>query len=152
MRQTLPTVNKKHLFRNILCVESFCSQKTQNRTLLFGSKLLKHGRQFDYWNQPLNTRMRVCYLHCHETRLCCYLVIHMANILRLLQLFYFHLRPIYWLPRISYLHISYWKSCLSAQQSPFVFAGSRIQILALRLHWDFSWFSKVSPYNVGTVV
>jgi hypothetical protein len=26
-RQTLPTVNRKHFFMNILCIESFCSQK-----------------------------------------------------------------------------------------------------------------------------
>jgi hypothetical protein len=43
--------------------------------LLFGSILLKHGRHFDCSNQPLNMRMRVCYLHYHEARLCCYLVI-----------------------------------------------------------------------------
>jgi hypothetical protein len=29
-----------------------------NRTLIFGSTLLKHGRHFDYWKQPLNIRMR----------------------------------------------------------------------------------------------
>jgi hypothetical protein len=41
--------------------------------------------------------MRVCYLDCHEAGLCCYLVIHIENLLRPLQLFYFHLWPIYWL-------------------------------------------------------
>jgi hypothetical protein len=65
--------------------------------LLFCSTLLKHGRHFDYQNQHLNMRMRVCYLDCHETGLCCYLVIHIENLLRPLQLFYFHLWPIYWL-------------------------------------------------------
>jgi hypothetical protein len=40
------------------------------------STLLKHGRHFDYWNQPLNMCMRICYLDCHEAGLCCYLVIH----------------------------------------------------------------------------
>jgi hypothetical protein len=49
--------------------------KTHNRMLLFGSKL-EHGRHFDYWNQPLNMCMRVCYLYCHEAGLCCYPVIH----------------------------------------------------------------------------
>jgi hypothetical protein len=48
--------------------------------MLFGSILLKHGRHFDNWNQPLNMRMRVCYL-----------VIHIENLLHSLQLFYFHL-------------------------------------------------------------
>jgi hypothetical protein len=47
-----------------------------NRMLLFISVLLKHGRHFDYWNQPLNMHMRVCYLDCYEAGLCCYLVMH----------------------------------------------------------------------------
>jgi hypothetical protein len=71
--------------------------------LLFGSTLLKHGRQFDYWYQPLNMRMRVCYLDCHEAGLCCYLVKHIENLLRPLQLFYFHLWPIYGLSLV-YIH------------------------------------------------
>jgi hypothetical protein len=64
-RQTLPTVNRKHFFMNILCIESSWPPKTHNRTLLFGSICLKHGRHFDYWNQLLNLRMRVCYLVIH---------------------------------------------------------------------------------------
>jgi hypothetical protein len=52
------------------------NKKAHNRTLLFGSTLLKHGRRFDYCNQPLNMRVRVCYPHCHEAGPCCYLVIH----------------------------------------------------------------------------
>jgi hypothetical protein len=65
--------------------------KNHNRTLLFGSMPLKHGRNFDYRNQRLNMRMRVCFLDCHEAGLCCYLVIHIETLLRPLQLFYFHL-------------------------------------------------------------
>jgi hypothetical protein len=61
--------------------------------LLFGNTLLKHSHHFDYWNQPLNMRMCICYLGSHEAGLCCYLVMHIQN----LQLFYFHLWPIYWL-------------------------------------------------------
>jgi hypothetical protein len=57
----------------------------------------KHSHRYDYRNQPLNMRMRVCYLDCHETGLCCYLVIHVENLLRPLELFCFHLWPIYWL-------------------------------------------------------
>jgi hypothetical protein len=75
-----------------------CSQRTHNRTILFGSTHLKHSCHFDYWNQPLN--MYVCYLDCHEGVLCCYLVIHIGNLLCPLQLFYFHLWPIYWLTLI----------------------------------------------------
>jgi hypothetical protein len=100
-RQTLPTVNGKHFCMNILCVEFFCPQKkTHKSTLLFDCTLLKHGRHFDHWNQPLNMRMRVCYLDCHEARLCCYLIIHIEKLLHPLLLFYFHLWPIYWLSLI----------------------------------------------------
>jgi hypothetical protein len=45
----------------------------------------------------VNIRMRVCYLGSHEAGLCCYLVIHIENLLHQLQLFYFHFLPIYWL-------------------------------------------------------
>jgi hypothetical protein len=62
--------------------------------LLFDGALLKHGRHFDYWKQPLNLGMWICYLDCFEAGLCCYLVIHIGNLLRSLQLFYFHLWPI----------------------------------------------------------
>jgi hypothetical protein len=34
-------------------------------------------------------RMPVSYLDCHEAGLCCYLVIHIESLLRLLQQFYF---------------------------------------------------------------
>jgi hypothetical protein len=84
------------------------TKKTHNITLLFGSIILKHGLFFEYRNQPLNMHMRICYLDCHEVGLCCYLVINIENLLRSLQLFYFHLWPIYWLPRI----ISYVRNCL----------------------------------------
>jgi hypothetical protein len=104
-RHTLPTVNRKYFFTNILCTESFWRQK-HNMTLLFGSILLKHGRRFDYWNQPLNMRIRFCYLDCHKTGLCCYLVIHIENLLHPLQLFYFHLLPIYWLSLVWYTKLS----------------------------------------------
>jgi hypothetical protein len=36
-------------------------------------------------------RMRVCYLDCNEAGLFCYLVVHIGNLLRPLQRFYFHL-------------------------------------------------------------
>jgi hypothetical protein len=48
-------------------------------------------------------RMRIWYLHCQEAELCCYLVIHIENLLHLLQLFYFHLWPTYWLSLICYV-------------------------------------------------
>jgi hypothetical protein len=49
-----------------------------NRTLLFTSTVLKHGRHFDYWNQRLNMHVRC--LDCHKAGQCCYLVIHTENI------------------------------------------------------------------------
>jgi hypothetical protein len=58
---------------------------------------LKQGRYFYYWNQPVNRRMRVCYLDCHEAGLCCHLVIHTENLLHPLHLLYFPLWPKYWL-------------------------------------------------------
>jgi hypothetical protein len=72
-QQTLPTIKRKHLFMHILCIVSFCLKKMNNRTLLFGSILLKHSCHFNYWNQLLN--MPVCYLDCHEVGLCCCLMI-----------------------------------------------------------------------------
>jgi hypothetical protein len=92
--QTLRNVNRKHFFMNILCIESSCPQKTHSITQLLSSTLLKHGRHFDYWNQPLNMRMRVCYL---------VMYIENIHVLRPLQLFYFHLWPIYWLSLVRYV-------------------------------------------------
>jgi hypothetical protein len=83
------------------------STKTYNRTLILGNTILKHGHHFDCWNQPLNMRMRVSYLDCHEAGLCCYLMIHIQNLLYPLQLFYFHLWPIYWLSLVLYNLLSY---------------------------------------------
>jgi hypothetical protein len=57
----------------------FPIKKTHNITLLFGYTLLMHGHHFDYWNQPLNMRICVCYLDCHEAGLWCYLVIQKAH-------------------------------------------------------------------------
>jgi hypothetical protein len=71
--------------------------KKNNRRLFYSSILLNHGRHFDYWNQPPNMRMRVCYVDCHEAGLCCHPVVHIENSLRSLHLFYLHLWLIYWL-------------------------------------------------------
>jgi hypothetical protein len=106
-RQTLPTVNRKYFFMNVLCVQSFCPQKPHNRTLLFSNTLLKHCRHFDYWNQPLNMWMRLCNLDYHEDGLCCSLVIQTENQFRPLQLSYFHLWPNYWLSLVNTRLYSY---------------------------------------------
>jgi hypothetical protein len=97
---TTDTTHRKHvtfLYEYPLHWVLFPTKKKHYRTLLFVCTLLKHRHHFDYWNQPLNMHMRVCYLDCHEAGLCCYLVIHIKSLLHLLQLFYFHLWPIYWL-------------------------------------------------------
>jgi hypothetical protein len=86
---------------NILSSEFLHPKKKHNRTLIFGITLLKYGRHFDCWNQPLNMRMRVCYLDWHDAGLCCYLVIHISNLLHPLQLYYFHLWPINWLALLN---------------------------------------------------
>jgi hypothetical protein len=88
-RQTHPTVNRKHFLWIFSGLNSFVLKNTTERCT--SVILLKHIRHFDYWNQPLNMRMRVCYQDYHEAGLCCYLVIYIGN---LLQLFYFHLWPI----------------------------------------------------------
>jgi hypothetical protein len=41
--------------------------------------------------------MRVCYLDCHDAGLYYHLVVHTENLLRRLQMFYFHMWPIYWI-------------------------------------------------------
>jgi hypothetical protein len=46
-------------------------------------------------------RMRACYLSCHKAGLCCYLVMHIENVLLPLQLLYFHLWPVYWLSLVK---------------------------------------------------
>jgi hypothetical protein len=59
--------------------------------MLFGSTLVKHGSH-------LTTETSLWTSHAHLLpRLCCYLVIHIENLLRPLQLFYFRLWSIYWL-------------------------------------------------------
>jgi hypothetical protein len=112
--------------------------KTYNRTLLFGITLLKHGHHFDHWNQPLNTRMRVCYLDCHEARLCRYAVIHIENLLLQLQLFYFHLWPIYWL---SLIHM------LQYISSSFTFRGSSLSLFRFLSHHRMTSLSFVTKWK-----
>jgi hypothetical protein len=75
--------------------------KVHNRTLIVSSIILKDGRHFYYWNKPLNMRMQFCYLDYYEAGLCCYLVIHTENLFHQLQLFYFHLWPIYCLSLVT---------------------------------------------------
>jgi hypothetical protein len=118
---------------NILFVESFCPQKTHNSTLLFGSTILKHDRRFYYWNQPLKMRMCVLYLDCHQAGLCCYLVIHIESLLRPLQLFYFHLWPIYWLCVV--VTVNHYEMCWCTIVS---WPGQRLMCSPQRRKWFWS--------------
>jgi hypothetical protein len=101
--QTLLTVEKgKISLRISVALSPFAHRKKRNRMLLFGSTILKHGRHFDYWNQPVKMSMLVWYLACHEAGLWCYLVIHIETLLHPLQLFYFYLCPVYWLSLVNH--------------------------------------------------
>jgi hypothetical protein len=122
-RQTPPTGNKKRYFLTVLALSPFAHRDTRNKTLFFVSRLLKNGRHFDYWHHPLNTRMGVCYLDCHEAGLCCYLVIHIEKLLCPLQPFCFHLCPVYWLSLITWRRFRYLMTlctseCRTERQKP----------------------------------
>jgi hypothetical protein len=130
--QTLPTINTKNCIMNIPCIESFWPQRMHNRTVIFGGTHLKHGRYFDYRNQPQNMCMLVCYWNYHEAGLYCYLVIHIENILHLLQLFYFHLWPIYWLSLIRTITI------IVNVSVPFYFVNMEIDYVMVK---SISWFN-----------
>jgi hypothetical protein len=68
-----------------LCTESFCPQEAHNRTC---SLVVYPSSTFAI----LTTKPASKLVHARLLpRLCCYLVIHIGNLLRPLQLFYFHL-------------------------------------------------------------
>jgi hypothetical protein len=96
-RWTFPTVNMKHFFMNILCIESFCPQKTQKQLCSSVGHSSSTVTILTTATSLRTMRMCVCYLYCHETGLCCYLVIDIETLLRPLQLFYFRLWSVYWL-------------------------------------------------------
>jgi hypothetical protein len=126
---------------NILCIESFCPQKkTHDRTLLFSSILLKHGLRLDCWSQPLNMLMRVSYLDCHEAELCCYLVILIGNLLRPLQMFYFHLWRIYWLSLVHLLQFSNPQQNISTYRIDTINSNKRLLVPSWFLHNLGSWY------------
>jgi hypothetical protein len=81
-RQTLPTLNRKHFFTNILCIESFCPQKNSQENAALRYYALKHDRHCDWWSQLVNMHIYVCFLHWEEAGLYCYLVIHIGKELR----------------------------------------------------------------------
>jgi uncharacterized membrane protein len=88
---TVTNINRKHLLYSVLLP----TKNAQHNTALWWGTL-KHGRHFDYRKQPLNMRVRVCYVGCHEAGLCCYLVIHIENLLVHFRCFTsINSRPIY---------------------------------------------------------
>jgi hypothetical protein len=48
---------------NIFCIESFFAQKTRNRTLLFGSTVLKHGHIFSLKSASEYAHARLIHKH-----------------------------------------------------------------------------------------
>jgi hypothetical protein len=87
-RQTLPTVNRKHFFMNVLSIESLCPQK-RKRTAERCSLVVHISSTVAIWLlKPASEHvMRVCYLDYNVAGLCCCPVIHIENLLRALQLF-----------------------------------------------------------------
>jgi hypothetical protein len=119
------------------------SIKNHKRMLLFGSRLHKQGRNFDYWHQPLKMRMRICYLDCHEAELCCYLVIHTGNLLYPLQLLCFHLRL-----NLVHTYLSYGfhqsnKSSLFVRGNP-IFSSQR----TLNMQYTYRKIAESNPNEV----
>jgi hypothetical protein len=92
-RTTLPTVNRKHFFMYILCIESFCSERPHKQRwssiVYSSSRVTTLTTKTSLWTWACESAT----VDCHEAGLCCYLVIHMENLLRPLQLLYFHLWP-----------------------------------------------------------
>jgi hypothetical protein len=92
---------EKHFHHYPLHLVLLPRKKTHNKTLLFGIILLTHVLHFNYWNQPLNMSVRVCYRDYHEAGLCCYVVVRRES---LFQLFFFNLWPVY---RLCLVYTSY---------------------------------------------
>jgi hypothetical protein len=74
-RQTFPTVNRTHFFINILCIESFCPQRSTikrcSSVVQTSSMVAILTTETSLW-----THMCVCYVDCHKDGPCCYVVTH----------------------------------------------------------------------------
>jgi hypothetical protein len=81
---------RKHFFMNILWPTEWCSLVVHT-----SSTVAILNTETSLW-----TCAFTCYLDCHEAGMCCYIVIHIENLLYPFQLLYFHLWPIYWLSLI----------------------------------------------------
>jgi hypothetical protein len=80
--QTLPTVNRKHSLWISFALSPCIDKKKERATERYSSVVHSSSTVaiLINWNHPLNMRMRVCYLDCHEAGLCCYLVIYRTPI------------------------------------------------------------------------
>jgi hypothetical protein len=91
--KTVPTVNRKHFFINILCVKFFFPHRNTKEccfSLVHSSNTVAIlTTDTSFWTGACAFAI--------WTGLCCYIVIHIENLLRQLQLFYFYLWPVYWL-------------------------------------------------------
>jgi hypothetical protein len=114
-RRTLPTVNRKHSFMNILCIESSCPQKTNAKqnaaSRLYSPQvrspiwLLKPASEHAY--APLLPRLSWSWSVLLPRD------IYIENLLRSLQLFHFHLWPVYWLSVV----VSSWEKLVPTYQA-----------------------------------
>jgi hypothetical protein len=94
-RQTIPNLNRKRLFMNMLYIEPFFPQKPTTERC---SSTVRSSRTVAILTTETSIwtwRMRFCYLDCFEAGLCCYLLLHIENLLYPLQQFYFRLWPTY---------------------------------------------------------
>jgi hypothetical protein len=107
-QQTLPTINRKHFFMNILSLSPSSNRK--HITERFSSVVYS---SFTVVILTTKTSLWICacncYLDCHEAGLYCYLVIHIEKLFNLLRLYYFHLWPIYLLSLVFKLPHIKWK-------------------------------------------
>jgi hypothetical protein len=80
-------------------------------------------------------RMCFCFLDCHEAGPCCYLVIHIENLLHRLQLFYFNLWPIYWLSFYIFVLTAQWKDLETSAVSLHISTFIKLKIRLTELLW-----------------
>jgi hypothetical protein len=104
-RQTLPPVNRKYFFMNILCIESFLSTEIAQQNASF--RYCTPQARSSFW------LLKPASEHAHARllpRLSCNWAVLLPsdthkNLFRPLQLFYFHLWPIYLLSLVTVFQI-----------------------------------------------
>jgi hypothetical protein len=77
-------------------------KKNAQQNSFFGSIRPKHGRHFDYWNQPLNMHMRVCYLLSWSWTVLLPNDTHIKRFTSITAV-YLHLWPVYCLTLVVYV-------------------------------------------------